>query len=556
MSTEVVEAVAENPLGFLGVVVFCYGGVLATKYANVHADILRPLEEVAGKGKVTLIRAQVKEVVKAIRRGAMGNKADKFLPPIALVARCSDEEARVRLTTQATFGATCTIGFHVLTFDTTRLSWCLGFHRTDIVDPPKVTERRLCYAVYEGVRKSPKLFSIFDRAMQGGSKFSRDQRLLNWCGTLDARFLPHEDSPVYVLFAKPCTDDPLLWDEIRAAMRTTYTDDLEAFILHANAAHGHNLCADCKYDDHPRYNCIFTACNKSWWGPLGLEAILKDLRGGGDDDDDEGTRRGIGQDAGEDAAPQRRGPTTVDQGPPASIPGVHAPRVGCPQSEVASQSYPKNPQLQTTTTGTMFHTHGSAMGNSGTGGGGSSATGTRPIDEGDRSGGEMADARLDSGRANATPGAARSQGGTSTGASAHHTHGPIQRHQTRPVTPHLGADSTMLQGDSNPRKILSLHRVAAPGGHQRRQARPHCCEHLYCQRTMTTHLLEMETLGLIGHRLHPPVTMTTDSPSQVETQAQTDHPRRSIWVADSLAHLARPPVAGERGQKPQYKLRH
>ncbi|KAJ7830474.1 hypothetical protein B0H13DRAFT_2371984 [Mycena leptocephala] len=60
-------------------------------------------------------------------------------------------------------------------------------------------------------------------------------------------------------------------------------------------------------------------------------------------------------------------------------------------------------QLQETT-GTMFHPQDLAMANWGTGGGGSSTTGTRPIDESALSRGEMADARPTSGRVDATPG--------------------------------------------------------------------------------------------------------------------------------------------------------
>ncbi|KAJ7448999.1 hypothetical protein FB451DRAFT_1187503 [Mycena latifolia] len=72
------------------------------------------------------------------------------------------------------------------------------------------------------------------------------------------------------------------------------------------------------------------------------------------------------------------------------------------------------------------------IGNSGIVGGGSSATGDRPTDEDARSGGEMADARPP-GRAEATPGAVRLQGGTSMSALPIQRHEPIQRHDSRPL---------------------------------------------------------------------------------------------------------------------------
>ncbi|KAJ7116885.1 hypothetical protein C8R44DRAFT_879416 [Mycena epipterygia] len=262
MADAVVKTAKEKPETVLGLVLFCYGGLLASKFSNIHAEILRPLEEVAGKGKVTLIRPQVKEAVKAARRG-LGNRADKFPPPIALIAHCDDPEARSRLTGQVTFAATPTVAFHIVTFDPMRLSWAFGFFQTDISDLPEVAGCCLAYAVYDTICSSPPLFSMFDRVMQGGSKISREQRLLNWALTFDVRFLPHDKTPVYVLFGQPCTEDPLLWDTIRATLRITYTDDLEAFKPHVNAHTGHNLCADCKYDDHPCFNCLFTKRDKA-----------------------------------------------------------------------------------------------------------------------------------------------------------------------------------------------------------------------------------------------------------------------------------------------------
>ncbi|KAJ7256840.1 hypothetical protein B0H12DRAFT_1218559 [Mycena haematopus] len=294
MSDDVVTAVAATPGNYLAVTVFCYGVTLANKYKNIHGDILARLEEVAGQGKVNLIKPVVKSNAPAMRRGAGGHKFNKFGPPIALIARCSAADAREKLISQATYGCTRALGFHVTPFNPLCLSWAVGFYRTDITDTPATTIRRLCYAMYDAIRNSSRLFSTFDRAMQGGSTSSRDEHLFNFASSFDGRFLPFPDSPVYVLFAKPCTTNPKLWDEIRAGMRITVTDDLEAFVSHANAALGHNICADCKLDCHLKYNCMYTVRDKAWWGPLDLHATIKDLRGGAESegDEDEGFQRG------------------------------------------------------------------------------------------------------------------------------------------------------------------------------------------------------------------------------------------------------------------------
>ncbi|KAJ7701138.1 hypothetical protein B0H17DRAFT_1195427 [Mycena rosella] len=279
MSDDIVAAVAAAPDTFLAVTVFCYGETLAAQHKNIHTDVLGPMEEVGGKGKITLIRPTVKVAARTLHRGITGNKPNKFLPPIALVARCKDVGARTKLIAQGTCAATRLTAFHVTPFAADCLSWAIGFFKTDIVDPAVITERRLCFAAYEGIRRE---------------HFSRDQRLHDFASTFEGRFLAHAENPVYVLFAKPCTRNAKLWDEIRAAMRTTHTDDLETFIPHANAATGHNLCADCKLDCHPKYNCTFTVRDKSWWGPLDLASAIRDLKGipADEDDEDEGFRRG------------------------------------------------------------------------------------------------------------------------------------------------------------------------------------------------------------------------------------------------------------------------
>ncbi|KAJ7123585.1 hypothetical protein C8R44DRAFT_735226 [Mycena epipterygia] len=508
----------EKPETVLGLVVFCYGGLLASKFSNIHAEILCPLEEVAGKGKVTLIRPQVKEAVKAARRG-LGNRADKFPPPIALIARCDDPEARSRLTGQVTFAATPTVAFHVVTFDPARLSWAFGFFQTDISDLPEVAGRRLAYAVYDTIRSSPPLFSMFDRAMQGGSKISREQRLLDWALTFDVRFLPHDKTPVYVLFRQPCTEDPLLWDTIRAALRITYTDDLEAFKPHANAHTGHNLCADCKYDDHPCFNCLFTKRDKAWWGPKGIKELLAELDGDGDNngDDGEGDHHGaprgrvmtlnLSLGSEEDIsyvqryAPQTRltywlllhgvGQDAVNAGMPLgweTIRGASSltlcrnggillvDQVCFILITIATTNYNDGNHVPNPRYGNLptdgFITD-TATGNSGTGGGGSSATGTRPTDDSARSGGEMADAGPISGRVDTTPGAVCSQGGTSTSDNAHPTHSPIQRRgliQGDRTRPYSGGNQLNAEGGSPPLRPIRRRRPRALSDGDQRHA--------------------------------------------------------------------------------------
>jgi hypothetical protein len=293
VNDETCETVLANPEDYLAVTVFCGGSTLFGEYKNLRTDTLALLEEVTGKNKIVLIRPQAKAAARSVRRGPSG-KADKFVGPIILLARCSDVQARTDLLKNATYPSNRILSVHVTAFDPSVLSWALMFLRTDITDSPEVTGRRLCHAVYDGWTKSPKMMSIIDRATQGGSKLSRDQRILDFAMTLEARYLPHPEDPVYVLMAQPCTKDAKLWDDIRAAARTlTYTDNLEAFTPHANASTGHNICADCKLDCHPKYNCMFTVRDKSWWGPLDLLSALRDLRGGASDDDDgEGDRRG------------------------------------------------------------------------------------------------------------------------------------------------------------------------------------------------------------------------------------------------------------------------
>ncbi|KAJ6572386.1 hypothetical protein DFH09DRAFT_1362394 [Mycena vulgaris] len=292
MSDDITMAVRLHPENFLSATVFSGGHALFEKHKNVRADVARALEEIAGGDKLTVIMPQAKVVPKQARR-APGGKSNKFVGPIELLIRCSDVETRNKLTTQATFAVDHLLAFHVTSLDAERLSWAVAFFKTDISNTPKVTGGRLRWAAYDRLARSspaPKAANLIDRATQGGSALSREQRLHDFAATFDVRHLPHADNPVYVLYAKPCTKDAALWDEIRANMRITVTDLLEAFIPHVNASTGHNLCADCKLDCHPKYNCMFTVRDRGWWGPKGLEAILKLLRGG--ESESEGEARG------------------------------------------------------------------------------------------------------------------------------------------------------------------------------------------------------------------------------------------------------------------------
>ncbi|KAJ7490683.1 hypothetical protein FB451DRAFT_1389447 [Mycena latifolia] len=267
---------------------------LYDKHKNVRTDLLTIIEEVTGKGTVTVIMPQPKVAPKQARRGPAG-KPNKFAGPVSMLVRCSDPQLRSELTDQSTFAADRLLAFHVTLFNAALLSWAVGFFKTDINDQPDATALRLRWAVYEKLTKAspaPKATGLIDRATQGGNTLSREKSLLDFASTLDVHYLPHADNPVYVLYAKPCTQDAKLWDEIRAALRITYTDLLEAFIPHANTATGHNLCADCKLDCHPKYNCMFTVHDKDWWGPRGLESILKLLRGGDSESEGEDGTQG------------------------------------------------------------------------------------------------------------------------------------------------------------------------------------------------------------------------------------------------------------------------
>ncbi|KAJ7092412.1 hypothetical protein B0H15DRAFT_799560 [Mycena belliarum] len=384
---------------------FCAGSTFYAKYKNARVDAVAVLEEVAGAGNVTVIMPQVKLVAtKQAPRRKPGGKPDKFAGHISLLIRCSDLDIRTAFLDPATYAADQLLAFHITPFDATVLSWAVGFFKTDISDTPAATARRFRWAVYDKLTNTspaPKAAALIDRATQGGNVLPREERVLNFAKTIQVRYLPHDTDPVYVLHAKPCTKDPKLWDEIRAALRITYTDLLEAFVPHANAATGHNLCANCKLDCHPRYNCMFTERDKGWWGPKSLEAIIRQINGG--NSDSEGENRGnLSLSSEEDVPDIKRDGTQgkVLRSGNSNMCGACGHTCYC--------------RCYATTAGLHYSTE---MGDSGTVGGGSSATGARPTDDGVSRGGEMADAGP-SGLADATPEAVRQQGGTRTSSTS------------------------------------------------------------------------------------------------------------------------------------------
>ncbi|KAJ7508052.1 hypothetical protein B0H11DRAFT_1966563 [Mycena galericulata] len=297
MSAETQKEVCENPGDYLTGTIFCGGATLFDKYTNLRGHVANAIDQLVGPGLVTVIKPQATVPDKKPRRGPRGTgKVDKFASPIVLLLRVSNPVARAILIDQATLAADYLLALHATPLNPALLSWAIGFFKTDIVGPPDLVGSRLCWAVYKALTQAtplPKAARLIDCLTQGqdGSALSRDQRMPNWAMTLDFRHIPHAENPVIVLFAKPCTKNAAAWDEVRSELRTVYTDLLEAFTPHANAAAGHNLCADCKLDCHPKYNCAFTARDRGWWGPKGLEFLLRILRGGGDSDS-EGEARG------------------------------------------------------------------------------------------------------------------------------------------------------------------------------------------------------------------------------------------------------------------------
>ncbi|KAJ7467222.1 hypothetical protein B0H11DRAFT_51427 [Mycena galericulata] len=259
MSPETQKAVSDNPGDFLLATIFCGGATLLDKYTNLRDHVANAIDQLVGAGKVVVIKPQATTPAKKPRRGGRGGgKVDKFAGPIALLLRVSDTAARTILTDQATLAGDSLLAFHATALDPALLSWAIGFFKTDITGPPDLVGSRLCWAVYKALTQAtplPKAAKLIDRLTQGqdGSTSSRDQRMLNWAMTLDFRHIPHAEDPISVLYAKPCTKNAEAWDEVRSELRTIYIDLLEAFTPHANAAVGHNLCADCKHQPFDRF---------------------------------------------------------------------------------------------------------------------------------------------------------------------------------------------------------------------------------------------------------------------------------------------------------------
>ncbi|KAJ7922650.1 hypothetical protein B0H13DRAFT_2408864 [Mycena leptocephala] len=212
VDAETRAAIEENPAEYVAITPFC-AGVNLDRQVHQLAPRTSVLEEEVGKSKIKVIRPQPLHGTNSARRGV---RFDKFGPLFIVIGKCTEAAVQLILILRGPL----------------LLSWVIGFFKTEIDDPPEVTARRLCYGAYLGWLKNPKILTLIDRATQGGSKSSQDQRVLDFGLTLEARFLPHPTDPVYVLMVKPCPKNYKLWEEIRALGRTVYIDQLASFSPH------------------------------------------------------------------------------------------------------------------------------------------------------------------------------------------------------------------------------------------------------------------------------------------------------------------------------------
>ncbi|KAJ6537106.1 hypothetical protein B0H19DRAFT_1317486 [Mycena capillaripes] len=255
---QIARALAD-PSRVLLLIPFCGGSNFHTKFTKAPADFTTAMEPVTGPGGVTISPPlAVKKLT------AMGGEA-KYLPPYPLLVECKTAAIKDKL-----------IAAHVFPLTGGQLSWCLSHYktRTGGGEGPEVFAELFRLAVGEIAFAPGPIRTLIIRLTQHETD-TPDERVYAFIRTLDVVYRPHDTEPLWVLYARPCTEYFALWEKLRELIRnTTFPVGFAEFTpvgsaprnLGPNPQRSASICWICKNDDHRSLTCPYRTL-QDWEGP-------------------------------------------------------------------------------------------------------------------------------------------------------------------------------------------------------------------------------------------------------------------------------------------------
>jgi uncharacterized membrane protein YgcG len=201
--------------------------------------------------------------------------------PCVMAMRVPNPTIQARLCDIGTFPCERDLTFAVVSYDPDRRTWTLGLWKALSGADKPTTGPRLRWEIAEAILTNPAVAKAVERATGAADARPIFDRLLSLARSVDVRFNPH--SRHWCAYAKPCTTDAKLWEEVRAAIRMMslrHNAGMLAFEP-VQTARGSEppWCQCCKNDDHVHFGCPFPLDNPStYWGPA--ETALAQIKTG------------------------------------------------------------------------------------------------------------------------------------------------------------------------------------------------------------------------------------------------------------------------------------
>ncbi|KAJ7926619.1 hypothetical protein B0H13DRAFT_2313337 [Mycena leptocephala] len=249
---------------------FCGGSHFHTKFTEAPADFTMAIEPVKGPGGVT-----ISPPTAAKKLTAMGGEA-KYLPPYPLLVECKTAAIKDKLVRPRVIVINLQTAAHVFPLIGGQLSWCLGHYKTRAGggEGPEIFAELFRMSVAEVAFAPGPIRTLIIRLTQHETG-TPDERVYTFIRALDVVYRPHDTEPLWVLYARPCTEYFALWEKLRELIRnTTFPVGLAEFTpvgsaprnLGPNAQRPASICWICKNDDHRSPTCPYRTL-QDWEGP-------------------------------------------------------------------------------------------------------------------------------------------------------------------------------------------------------------------------------------------------------------------------------------------------
>ncbi|KAJ7148576.1 hypothetical protein C8R46DRAFT_1359169 [Mycena filopes] len=263
-----------DPTRNLLLIPFLGGEAYYKNYTAAPDDLTKVLEPITGADGVVIFPPDAKEKLKA------GSGDGKYLAPYPMLATCATPEIFAKLTRHKLIVKDRKLAVHVFPVTAGKLSWTMGQWKCRGSSKGTATlATQLKVAAGSAIFAGGPLRTSVVRMTQHETTKSADRRVYDFISTIDVRYKEHDTEPLWIVYARPCTEFEPLWEAFRTLMRDTTLGEGFATFTPVGSAPRHipgrngqpgprplALCFICKLDDHRTLTCPYRTL-LDWQGP-------------------------------------------------------------------------------------------------------------------------------------------------------------------------------------------------------------------------------------------------------------------------------------------------